>query len=156
MAEAGPEPGKAGPGQNRSASKSVCPPGSGARPAALLPTSLCRQMGISDRSLSFPLCFVPCRSPTSSPPHPNSALVSPPPQGYKGPSCICLFLVTSCESAITSKQGIGNKIHSKSGLKNEPSRSSCRGSVVMNPTPIHEDSGLIPGLVQWLEDPTLL
>ena len=27
---------------------------------------------------------------------------------------------------------------------------SCGGSAVMNPTSIHEDLGLIPGLAQWL------
>ena len=31
-------------------------------------------------------------------------------------------------------------------------RRSCRGSVVTNPTTIREDSGLIPGLTQWVKD----
>ena len=33
--------------------------------------------------------------------------------------------------------------------------SSHRGSVVMNPTSIHEDEDLIPGLAQWVKDPVL-
>ena len=31
--------------------------------------------------------------------------------------------------------------------------SSHCGSAVMNPTSIHEDVGLIPGLAQWIKDP---
>ena len=30
------------------------------------------------------------------------------------------------------------------------------GSVVMNPTNIHDDVGLIPDLDQWVKDPVLL
>ena len=35
-------------------------------------------------------------------------------------------------------------------------RSSRRGSVLTNLTSIHEDSGLIPGLAQWIKDLALL
>ena len=33
--------------------------------------------------------------------------------------------------------------------------SSGHGLVVMNQTSVHEDVGLIPGLIQWVEDPML-
>ena len=37
-------------------------------------------------------------------------------------------------------------------IKNADSWSSHCGSAVMNPTRIHEDVGLIPGIAQWVED----
>ena len=38
----------------------------------------------------------------------------------------------------------------------EISGSSYYGSVVTNPTSIHEDTGLIPGPAQWVKDLALL
>ena len=38
-------------------------------------------------------------------------------------------------------------------LKKKHGRSFHCGSVLMNPTSIHEDVGVIPGFTQWVKDP---
>ena len=46
-------------------------------------------------------------------------------------------------------------LHIGDSIKTLLKGSSRHGSVVMNPTRIHEDAGLIPGLTLWIKDPVL-
>ena len=49
----------------------------------------------------------------------------------------------------------GVLLETPGGFEMERLWSSCCGSVIMNPTSIHEDTGLIPCPGQWVEDPAL-
>ena len=51
---------------------------------------------------------------------------------------------------------LGKSRSFQEGDQGRPFWSSCCGSVVMNLISIHENTGLIPGLTQWVKDPALL
>ena len=60
-------------------------------------------------------------------------------------------------STFSQSLGIGPQTPESILESREYRRSSHCGAVEMNPTSsIHEDAGLIPGLVQWIKDLVLL
>ena len=50
---------------------------------------------------------------------------------------------------------IAKRQKKKKSTKKKRSRSSHYGAAEMNPTSIHEDTGSIPGLAQWVKEPAL-
>ena len=51
---------------------------------------------------------------------------------------------------------VPTKVSNLLAKKNPLCGSSHCGSAAMNLTSVHEDTGLIPGLAQWVKDPVLL
>ena len=67
------------------------------------------------------------------------------------------YMETSSEASDNASSPFQALINLPWGHKLRPNfRSSCHGSVGTNPTSIHEDADLIPGLTQWDKDPALL
>ena len=58
--------------------------------------------------------------------------------------------------AVVRMPGSGTSTCCRYGQKKKARGSSHSGSAVKNLTRIHEGLGLIPGLAQWVKDPTLL
>ena len=56
---------------------------------------------------------------------------------------------------ITTKLALQKMLKGHLKLKTKDTRNSYHGSVETNLPSIHEDAGLIPGLIQWVKDPVL-
>ena len=77
-------------------------------------------------------------------------------QQIKDPALSFTAAQVTAVAQVQSRPGNFHVLWTQSEKKKGEARSSCCGSMVTNPTRIHEDSGLILRLAQWIGDLVLL